>query len=131
MKRETIKIYNYSSNTQHEFNFDNSRVLNRHKYDKNRRVLESFYSHLNQNSINRGYTDIHKIYILFVNYSSSNIKSIYDYSTQKRLYWKKDAVACICLIFIFLQELVYLMQSYWITNHLMKQNLEPPESSGK
>ena len=65
-KDRLSKIYNHCSSTQHEFDFDNSRVLNRHKYDKNRRVLESFYSHVNQNSINR-YTDIHTTYIPLVN----------------------------------------------------------------
>ena len=39
-KDRPSKIYNHISNTQHEFDFNHCRVLNRHKYANNRRDLE-------------------------------------------------------------------------------------------
>ena len=46
-------IYKHSNETGHEFDFDNPKVLNSSKFTGTRKYLESFYSVVDQNSINR------------------------------------------------------------------------------
>ena len=48
-----LQTYKHSNETDHEFDFDNPKVLYSSKFTGTRKYLESFYSVADQNSINK------------------------------------------------------------------------------
>ena len=54
-KKDVSLVYQHHKETKHSFDFDNVKILHKSTNFRTRRILESYYTHAETNSINRAY----------------------------------------------------------------------------
>ena len=65
-KKDTSQIYQHIGATGHTFDFDGVKILHKNQNMTTRRILESYYTHADGNSINRAF-DVNQAFVPIVN----------------------------------------------------------------